>query len=405
MAGLIKSEERVLPPGMEGLSGRALLDALHDRHRRRRGLAPLRPIDDPEAQRPALAIPAPPPAAPLSSNAAPTPEPQLGSAIPEWCTPAALIVDSHNRAAWEAARGAWRLGAPVGPVIIIGDPGNGKSHMLGALVREWRAQGWRAAYATADCIIYADAGALDALLDADALAIDDLNLIASTDGQGAVSRLVEAFAQDGKPLVIATNDEPRLRDIEPVLLSRLSGGIRASIAAPEAAARRSIFDMAVRRAGGDEVEVPDLVAATAAAWAAGSAREVAALASGIVLNHQLSGKPVNLAMAEAVTRDVARTRELRAPKIEEVQRVVARHYGVSVADMVSARRTKVIVRPRQVAMFLAKTMTARSLPEIGRRFGKRDHTTALHAVKKIEALAATDEALAEDIATIKRLLD
>ena len=91
-------------------------------------------------------------------------------------------------------------------------------------------------------------------------------------------------------------------------------------------------------------------------------------------------------------------------KIEDIQKLVANHYSVSRADILSSRRTAVVVKPRQVAMFLAKTLTMRSLPEIGRRFGGRDHTTVLHAVRKIEALSANDTTLREEIDLLKRML-
>ena len=99
-----------------------------------------------------------------------------------------------------------------------------------------------------------------------------------------------------------------------------------------------------------------------------------------------------------------RTREPKRVKIEDIQKLVASHYNVTKADIVSARRTANVVRPRQIAMYLAKTLTPRSLPEIGRRFGGRDHTTVLHAVRKIEALAGTDGRLSEEIDLLKRLL-
>ena len=91
-------------------------------------------------------------------------------------------------------------------------------------------------------------------------------------------------------------------------------------------------------------------------------------------------------------------------KIEEIQRIVALRYNVTRGDLISSRRTANVVRPRQIAMYLAKTLTLRSLPEIGRRFGERDHTTVLHAVRKIESLVGNDGALAEEIETIKREL-
>jgi chromosomal replication initiator protein len=109
-------------------------------------------------------------------------------------------------------------------------------------------------------------------------------------------------------------------------------------------------------------------------------------------------------MAEREVRDLIRPQEPKRVKIEDIQRVVARQYNVSRADLLSSRRTANVVRPRQVAMYLAKTLTLRSLPEIGRRFGGRDHTTVLHAVRKIENLVTTDTALAEEIELLKRQL-
>ncbi|MBV8108390.1 MAG: chromosomal replication initiator protein DnaA, partial [Hyphomicrobiales bacterium] len=118
----------------------------------------------------------------------------------------------------------------------------------------------------------------------------------------------------------------------------------------------------------------------------------------------LTGQPVTLEMAEREVRDLIRPQEPKRVKIEDIQRVVARQYNVSRADLLSSRRTANVVRPRQVAMYLAKTLTLRSLPEIGRRFGGRDHTTVLHAVRKIENLVSTDTALAEEIELLKRQL-
>ena len=119
---------------------------------------------------------------------------------------------------------------------------------------------------------------------------------------------------------------------------------------------------------------------------------------------KLTGQPITLELAEREIRDLIRPAEPRKVKIEEIQRVVARRYNVSRSDLLSSRRTANVVRPRQIAMYLAKTLTLRSLPEIGRRFGGRDHTTVLHAVRKIEGLVGNDGALAEEIETIKREL-
>src|SRR5205807_9619753 len=110
----------------------------------------------------------------------------------------------------------------------------------------------------------------------------------------------------------------------------------------------------------------------------------------LLAHSKLTGQPITLEMAEREIRDLIRPQEPRRIKIEEIQRIVARQYNVSRADLLSSRRTANVVRPRQVAMYLAKTLTLRSLPEIGRRFGGRDHTTVLHAVRKIENLVHND---------------
>ena len=119
---------------------------------------------------------------------------------------------------------------------------------------------------------------------------------------------------------------------------------------------------------------------------------------------KLTGQPVTLEMAEREMRDLIRPAEPKRVRIEDIQRIVARQYNVSRADLLSSRRTANVVRPRQVAMYLAKVLTLRSLPEIGRRFGGRDHTTVLHAVRKIENLAGNDSVFAEEIEGLKRQL-
>jgi chromosomal replication initiator protein len=118
----------------------------------------------------------------------------------------------------------------------------------------------------------------------------------------------------------------------------------------------------------------------------------------------LSGRPITVELADEVIRDLIRPSDPRRIRVEDILRIVAKHYGVSRADLLSSRRTANVVRPRQIAMYLAKTLTLRSLPEIGRRFGGRDHTTVLHAVRKIEGLVSGDKVLAEEIEVLKRML-
>ena len=118
----------------------------------------------------------------------------------------------------------------------------------------------------------------------------------------------------------------------------------------------------------------------------------------------LVGREIDLEMAQEVLRDVLRANDRRIT-IEEIQRRVAEHYNIKMSEMSSERRARAVARPRQVAMFLSKQLTSRSLPEIGRKFGGRDHTTVMHAVKRIEELRQTDATLAEDIDLLRRMLE
>jgi chromosomal replication initiator protein len=151
-------------------------------------------------------------------------------------------------------------------------------------------------------------------------------------------------------------------------------------------------------------DVPLPVLAYIAKTVTHNGRDLEGALNRLLAHNKLTGQPVTLEMAEREVRDLIRPHEPRRVKIEDIQRVVARQYNVSRADLLSSRRTANVVRPRQVAMYLAKTLTLRSLPEIGRRFGGRDHTTVLHAVRKIENLVGNDTSLAEEIELLKRQL-
>ena len=151
-------------------------------------------------------------------------------------------------------------------------------------------------------------------------------------------------------------------------------------------------------------DVPLPVLAYIAKTVTHNGRDLEGALNRLLAHNKLTGQSVTLEMAEREVRDLIRPQEPKRVKIEDIQRIVARQYNVSRSDLLSSRRTANVVRPRQVAMYLAKTLTLRSLPEIGRRFGGRDHTTVLHAVRKIEGLVGNDMALAEEIEILKRQL-
>ena len=151
-------------------------------------------------------------------------------------------------------------------------------------------------------------------------------------------------------------------------------------------------------------EVPAPVVVFIARSVTHNGRDLEGAVNRLLARNKVTGQPVTLEMAEREMRDLIRPAEPKHVRIEDIQQVVARQYNVSRADLLSSRRTTNIVRPRHVAMFLAKILTLRSLPEIGRHFGGRDHTTVLHAVRKIDAVIGNDTALAEEIEFLKRQL-
>ena len=162
--------------------------------------------------------------------------------------------------------------------------------------------------------------------------------------------------------------------------------------------------VAAARVHHPDFAVPPPVLAYIARSVTHNGRDLEGALNRLLAHSKLTGQPVTMELAEREIRDLIRPQEPKRVKIEDIQRVVARHYNVSRGDLLSSRRTANVVRPRQVAMYLAKTLTLRSLPEIGRRFGGRDHTTVLHAVRKIDGLTTTDRALAQDIEFLKRML-
>jgi chromosomal replication initiator protein len=151
-------------------------------------------------------------------------------------------------------------------------------------------------------------------------------------------------------------------------------------------------------------DVPQPVLAYISKSVTHNGRDLEGAVNRLLAHNKLTGQPVTMELAEREVRDLIRPQEPKRVKIEDIQRIVARQYNVSRADLLSSRRTANVVRPRQVAMYLAKTLTLRSLPEIGRRFGGRDHTTVLHAVRKIENLVGNDAMLADEIEILKRQL-
>jgi chromosomal replication initiator protein len=151
-------------------------------------------------------------------------------------------------------------------------------------------------------------------------------------------------------------------------------------------------------------EVNPTVISYVAKMVVSNGRDLDGAVNRLLAHSTLTGGAMTVESAEAAIRDLVRTREPRKVKIEDIQKLVATHFNVSRADILSSRRSASVVKPRQIAMYLAKVLTLRSLPEIGRRFGGRDHTTVLHAVRKIEGAVNADATLKDDVELLKRML-
>lgn len=322
-----------------------------------------------------------------------------------------------HAAALQVARA--KPGEPVrfNPLYIYASVGLGKTHLLQAVGTEAEANGRRVLYLTAERFMFGFVSALRAqtalafketLRGIDMLIIDDVQFLQGKSVQQEFGHTLNALIDSGKQIVIAADRPPaELESLDERLRSRLAGGLAVEMGSLDEELRLAILKarISMEEARNPGFSVPANVIAYVAEVVTANGRDLDGAVNRLVAHNTLTGAPITLDMAEQTLRDLVRTREPKRVKIEDIQRIVARHYNVSRADVLSSRRTQTVVRPRQVAMYLAKTMTLRSLPEIGRRFGGRDHTTVLHAVRKIDGLLAKDTALAEEIELLKRLLE
>jgi chromosomal replication initiator protein len=331
-----------------------------------------------------------------------------------------FIVGRSNTLAHAAARqvAASRRGDQLmfNPLYIHAGVGLGKTHLLQAIT--WTGNGGdrKVLYLTAERFMYGFVSALrsqntiafkEAVRAIDVLIIDDLQFLQGRSTQAEFCHTLNALIDAGRQVVIASDRPPAdLESLDDRVRSRLAGGLVVEIGSLGEELRLEILKSRIAAAciHHPGFEVPTSVLAFIAKSVTHNGRDLEGAVNRLLAHNKLTGQPVTLEMAEREMRDLIRPAEPKRVRIEDIQRVVARQYNVSRADLLSSRRTANVVRPRQVAMYLAKVLTLRSLPEIGRRFGGRDHTTVLHAVRKIETLAGNDSALADEIETLKRLL-
>ncbi|MFN0191778.1 MAG: chromosomal replication initiator protein DnaA [Aestuariivirga sp.] len=315
----------------------------------------------------------------------------------------------------EAASGA---AVTFNPLYIHSTAGLGKTHLLNAAAHRIRERGQRKVLMlTAERFMYGFVQALrqrdtlafkDQFQQVDVLLIDDFQFLQGKTMQQEFCHAFNSLVDAKRQVVVAADVPPaQLDTIDQRMRSRLMGGLVVDIDLPDLELRRRIVDSryAALNHRDPAIVVPPDVLEFIANRITGGGRELEGALNRIVAYQQFNHAPVNLDLASLVLRDMSANADQCRIKIDDILKIIGRHYNVARADLLSPRRARSVVVPRQVGMYLAKKMTARSLPEIGRRFGGRDHSTVLHAVRKIDEQIKTDDRLARDVALLIRLVE
>ncbi|WP_245408238.1 chromosomal replication initiator protein DnaA [Zhengella mangrovi] len=345
----------------------------------------------------------------------------LGSPLDPRYTFSTFVEGAANRMALAAARTVAESGSGsvrFNPLFIHASVGLGKTHLLQAIAAEAlkRHAQARVVYLTAEYFMWRFATAIrdnsaltlkDQLRDIDLLIIDDMQFLQGKTIQNEFCHLINMLLDSAKQVVVAA-DRPagELESLEPRVRSRLLGGVALEMAQPDYDMRLTMLrnKLAEARVEDQSLEIGEDILDHVARTVSGSGRELEGAFNQLLFRRSFEPH-LTVDHVEDLLAHIYRSGEPKRVRIEDIQRIVARHYNVSKTELLSNRRTRTIVKPRQVAMYLSKTMTPRSLPEIGRRFGGRDHTTVLHAVRKIEDLTTGDQTLAQEIELLKRLIN
>ena len=325
-----------------------------------------------------------------------------------------FVVGKPNEFSHAAAlRVAQSDNVPFNPLFLHGGVGLGKTHLMHAIAWEIKKSrpGARVVYLSAEKFMYQFVRALryedtmtfkEFFRSVDVLMIDDIRFIAGKDStQEEFFHTFNALVDQNKQIVISADKSPSdLAGIDERLRSRLGWGLVADIQPSTYELRLGILESKAQSLG---VEVPSSVLEFLAHKISANIRELEGALNRIVAHAGVVNQSITLETTQEVLSDLLRASERRIT-IDEIQRKVAEHYGIKLADMHSSRRARNVARPRQVAMYLCKKLTQRSLPEIGRKFGGRDHTTVMHAVRKIEELIGADTGFADDVDVVRRAL-
>ena len=340
---------------------------------------------------------------------------EISAPLDPRCTFDNFVVGKPNEFAHAAAkRVAESTEMQFNPLFLYGGVGLGKTHLMHAIAWQIRQlnPNRTVIYMSAEKFMYRFIRALreqntvdfkDQFRNVDVLMIDDVQFISGKDStQEEFFHTFNALVDQGRQIVISADKSPSdLEGMEERLKSRLNCGLVADIHATTYELRLGIMQTKAERMG---VDVPLKVMEFLAHKITSNVRELEGALNRVAAHASLVGRDITVETAQDVLHDLIRAHDRRVT-IEEIQKKVAAHFNIRTSDMHSARRARSVARPRQVAMYLAKQLTSRSLPEIGRKFGGRDHTTVMHAVKKVEELRERDATFAEDVELLRRMLE
>lgn len=369
------------------------------------------------ASRPALFVIEEDNGKPPLLDAVPGPERSIGTPLEISYTFANFVSGQANQIACNAARViADAAGSAMFSALFVHScTGLGKTHLLHAIGHDFLRHSPRArvVYLSAEKFMYEFFSAMrendtigfkQRLRSADLLLVDDVQFIVGKEAtQEEFFHTINEIIGVGHRIVISADRAPQdLGVVDKRLASRLSGGLVTELRPPDLDHRRRI--VAHKLAEMPQAEMPADVAEFLAHRFSGSVRELEGALTRVVAFSMLAKRTIDLDFAHETLGDLLRHSQ-RKITIEEIQRSVCEHYNIRHAEMTSARRSREVARPRQVAMYLAKRLTPRSLPEIGRRFGGRDHTTVIHAIRRIDALRLQDHDVDSAVRALLRKLE
>jgi chromosomal replication initiator protein len=327
-----------------------------------------------------------------------------------------FVVGTSNAFAFEAALAVAESKKAVSesnPLFLYGGVGLGKTHLMHAIAHHIKQidANRKVVYMSAEKFMYQFVKALrnkdvmsfkEHFRSVDVLMIDDIQFICGKDStQEEFFHTFNALMGDNRQMVISCDRSPSdLDNIEDRIKSRLGWGLVADVHSTTYELRLGILQSKIEQMN---INVPLNVLEFLAAKITSNVRELEGALNKVIAHSTLVGREINLESTQEILRDLLRSNE-RIITIDEIQRKVSERYNIKLADMSSDKRLRSVARPRQIAMFLAKQLTSKSLTDIGKKFGKKDHTTVIHAVRKIEELCTNDLELQEEINLLTRIL-